>query len=71
MPAVRLVFDPAMSVGAMNEVLERHSLKIVEGPNGTGIFTAVLTESGSATPESVAEALSNDSRVQFAQPVAN
>jgi anti-sigma factor RsiW len=71
MPAVRLVFDPAMSVGAMNEVLERHDLKIVAGPNGSGIFTAVLTESGSATPEQVAEALSSDSRVQFAQPVAN
>jgi hypothetical protein len=71
MPAVRLVFDPAMSVGAMNEVLERHDLKIVAGPNGTGIFTAALTGEGSATPESVAKELSSDSRVQFAQPVAN
>jgi anti-sigma factor RsiW len=70
MPAVRLVFDPAMPVGAMNEVLESHNLKIVAGPHGAGIFTAALTEAGSATPESVAEALSSDSRVQFAQPVA-
>jgi anti-sigma factor RsiW len=70
-PAVRLVFDPAMSVGAMNDVLARHDLKIVEGPNGAGIYTAALMGKGSATPESVAEALSNDSRVQFAQPVAN
>jgi hypothetical protein len=70
MPAVRLVFDPAMPVGAMYEVLESHKLKIVAGPHGAGIFTAALTEAGE-TPESVAEALSNDSRVQFAQPVAN
>ncbi len=70
-PAVRLVFDPAMSVGAMNEVLERHELVIVAGPNDAGAFTAALTGSGSATPESVAESLSGDARVQFAQPVAN
>ncbi len=70
-PAVRLVFDPAMSVGAMKEVLERHDLRIVAGPNGGGAFTAALAGTGSATPESVAAALSNDARVQFAQPVAN
>jgi anti-sigma factor RsiW len=70
-PAVRLVFDPATSVGAMNEMLERHDLKIVAGPNGSGAFTAALTASGSTTPESVADALSRDPRVQFAQPVAN
>ena len=68
-PAVRLVFDPATSVGAMNDVLDRYDLKIVSGPGNAGVFTAALT--GSASAESVAATLSSDPRVRFAQPVAN
>jgi hypothetical protein len=68
LPSIRLVFDPGTSVGAMNEVLDRHGLKIVSGPGNAGVFTAAVT--GSATPESVAVTLSSDPHVQFAQPVA-
>jgi anti-sigma factor RsiW len=67
-PAIRLVFDPGTSVGTMNEVLDRHGLKIVSGPGSAGQFTAALT--GDATPESVAVTLSGDPHVRFAQPVA-
>jgi hypothetical protein len=67
-PEVRLVFDPSTSVGTMNELLGRHGLTIVSGPNNAGALTAAL--SGSATPESVAATLSGDPNVRFAQPVA-
>jgi anti-sigma factor RsiW len=65
---IRLVFEPSTSVGTMNEVLERHGLKIVSGPGGAGVLTAEL--SGSGTPESVAATLSGDPNIRFAQPVA-
>jgi anti-sigma factor RsiW len=65
---IRLVFDPATSVGTMNEVLDRHGLTIVSGPGSAGVITAEL--SGTASPETVAATLSGDPNVRFAQPVA-
>jgi anti-sigma factor RsiW len=72
-PAVRIVFAPEASIGTVNTLLEHQGLSIVSGPGIQGNFTAVLSPdavASGASAESVAQVISKDPNVSFAQPVA-
>lgn len=66
-PAVRLVFASGTSVAEVTQILSEHDLRLVSGPQGAGVFTAVVN--GSRSPRSIAESLRHDARVEFAEPV--
>lgn len=69
-PSIRLVFSDDASIAEVSDLLSRHDLELVSGPQGNGIFTAnhkTSAESGSI--EAVASALREDARVQFAEPI--
>ena len=69
-PGIRVVFRPDASVAEVSDLLSRHELQLVGGPQGSGIFTASLKDpSSDHSMESVATALRNDVRVQFAEPI--
>jgi hypothetical protein len=72
-PAVRIVFAPQASVETINTLLTHQGLSIVSGPGIQGNFTAVLSPNAvasGASAESVAQVISKDPNVSFAQPVA-
>lgn len=72
-PAVRIVFAPAASIDTVNTLLSHQGLSIVAGPGTQGNFTAVLSPdavASGASAESVAQVISKDPNVSFAQPVA-
>jgi len=72
-PAVRIVFAPQASIETINTLLTHQGLSIVSGPGVQGNFTAVLSQdavASGASAESVAQVISKDPNVSFAQPVA-
>ena len=72
-PAVRIVFAPEASIETVNTLLTHQGLSIVEGSGDRGNFTAVLSAdavASGASAESVAQVISKDPNVSFAQPVA-
>ncbi len=72
-PAVRIVFAPQASVGSINTLLTHQGLSIVGGPGSSGNFTAELSAdavASGASAASVAEVISKDPNVTFAQPIA-
>ena len=72
-PAVRIVFAPQASVESINTLLSHQELSIISGPGTQGNFTAVLSPNAvasGASAESVAQVISKDPNVSFAQPVA-
>jgi hypothetical protein len=72
-PAVRIVFAPQASIDTVNTLLVHQGLSIVSGPGDRGNFTAVLSAdavASGASAESVAQVISKDPNVSFAQPVA-
>lgn len=72
-PEVRIVFAPEATIGTINALLARQGLTLVSGPGESGNFTAALTAAAVATgasAESVADQISRDPNVAFAQPVA-
>jgi hypothetical protein len=72
-PAVRIVFTPEASIDTVNTLLMHQGLSIVAGPGIQGNFTAVLSPdavASGASAESVAQVISKDPNVSFAQPVA-
>jgi anti-sigma factor RsiW len=72
-PAVRIVFAPQASIETINTLLTHQGLSIVSGPGDRGNFTAELSTdavASGASAESVAQVISKDPNVSFAQPVA-
>jgi anti-sigma factor RsiW len=72
-PAVRIVFAPQASIDTVNTLLTHQGLSIVSGPGDRGNFTAELSPdavASGASAESVAQVISKDPNVSFAQPVA-
>jgi len=72
-PAVRIVFAPQASIDTVNTLLTHQGLSIVSGPGDQGNFTAELSPyavASGASAESVAQVISKDPNVSFAQPVA-
>jgi hypothetical protein len=72
-PAVRIVFAPQASIDTINTLLTHQGLSIVSGPGDRGNFTAELSAdavASGASAESVAQVISKDPNVSFAQPVA-
>jgi hypothetical protein len=72
-PAVRVVFAPEASIATINTLLAHQGLTIVSGPGTAGNFTAQLSAdavASGASAASVAEVISRDPNVSFAQPVA-
>lgn len=72
-PAVRVVFAPEASIATINTLLSHQGLTIVSGPGTAGNFTAQLSAdavASGASAASVAEVISKDPNVSFAQPVA-
>lgn len=72
-PAVRIVFAPQASIESINTMLAHQGLSIVSGPGTQGNFTAELSAdavASGASAESVAQVISKDPNVSFAQPVA-
>jgi len=72
-PAVRIVFAPRASIDTINTLLVHQGLSIVSGPGDRGNFTAELSAdavASGASAESVAQVISKDPNVSFAQPVA-
>jgi hypothetical protein len=72
-PAVRIVFAPQASIDTVNTLLTHQGLSIVSGPGIQGNFTAELSAdavASGASAESVAQVISKDPNVSFAQPVA-
>jgi vacuolar-type H+-ATPase subunit B/Vma2 len=72
-PAVRIVFAPQASIDKVNTLLAHQELRIVSGPGTSGNYTAELSANAvasGASAESVAQVLSKDPNVSFAQPVA-
>lgn len=72
-PAVRIVFAPQASIDTVNTLLTHQGLSIVSGPGIQGNFTAELSPdavASGASAESVAQVISKDPNVSFAQPVA-
>jgi len=72
-PAVRIVFAPQASIDTINTLLTHQGLSIVSGPGDRGNFTAQLSAdavASGASAESVAQVISKDPNVSFAQPVA-
>jgi hypothetical protein len=72
-PAVRIVFAPQASIDTINTLLTHQGLSIVSGPGEQGNFTAKLSPyavASGASAESVAQVISKDPNVSFAQPVA-
>jgi hypothetical protein len=72
-PAVRIVFAPQASIDTINTLLTHQGLSIVSGPGDQGNFTAELSPyavASGASAESVAQVISKDPNVSFAQPVA-
>jgi anti-sigma factor RsiW len=69
-PAIRVVFRPDASMADVSDLLSRHELELIGGPQGSGIFTASSKDSSSdRSMESLAIALRNDARVLFAEPI--
>lgn len=72
-PAVRIVFAPDASLADVNTLLAHQGLSIVSGPGASGNFTAELSAesiAAGASAAAVAEVISRDPNVSFAQPVA-
>jgi hypothetical protein len=72
-PAVRIVFEPGASIGAINSLLAHQGLTLVAGPGTSGNFTAALSAdavAAGASAESVAAVIARDPNVSFAQPIA-
>jgi len=72
-PAVRIVFAPQASIDTVNTLLTHQGLSVVSGPGLQGNFTAVLSPdavASGASADSVAQVISKDPNVSFAQPVA-
>jgi hypothetical protein len=72
-PAVRIVFAPQASIDTINTMLAHQGLRIVSGPGTSGNYTAELSAdavASGASAESVAQVISKDPNVSFAQPVA-
>jgi hypothetical protein len=69
-PAIRLVFSADASIAEVTDILSRHDLELIGGPQGGGIFTAGMKDAASGpSAESVATRLREDERVQFAEPI--
>ena len=68
-PSIRLVFSDDASMAEVSDLLSRHKLELVGGPQGNGIFTASQRSASNDSIEAVAMALREDARVQFAEPV--
>lgn len=67
--AARIVFDPAVSVAQLNDLLHSFDARIVAGPTETGVFTVTLPGTLSEAEVAVAiERMQQDARVRFAQP---
>jgi hypothetical protein len=72
-PMVSLVFEPRASIETINTLLAHQGLSIVSGPGLSGNFTAALSAdavASGASAESVADVISKDPNVTFAQPIA-
>ncbi|HTU67440.1 MAG TPA: zf-HC2 domain-containing protein [Steroidobacteraceae bacterium] len=72
-PAVRLVFAPQASIETINTLLTHQGLSLVSGPGAQGNYTAILSPdavASGASAETVAQVISKDPNVSFAQPVA-
>jgi len=72
-PAVRVVFAPEATIATINTLLTHQGLTIVSGPGTAGNFTAQLSAdavAAGASAASVADVISKDPNVSFAQPVA-
>jgi hypothetical protein len=72
-PAVRIVFAPNASIATINTLLTHQGLSIVAGPGSSGNFTAELSAdavASGASAAAVAEVISKDPNVSFAQPIA-
>jgi hypothetical protein len=72
-PTVRIVFTPEASMGAITTLLSHQGLTLVAGPGTSGNFTAALSAdavASGASAQSVADVISKDPNVSFAQPVA-
>jgi hypothetical protein len=72
-PALRIVFAPQASIDDVNTLLTHQGLSLVSGPGIQGNFTAELSAdavASGASAESVAQVISKDPNVSFAQPVA-
>jgi hypothetical protein len=72
-PMISLVFEPRASIETINTLLAHQGLSIVSGPGLSGNFTAALSAdavASGASAESVADVISKDPNVTFAQPIA-
>jgi anti-sigma factor RsiW len=72
-PTVRIAFAPDASIATVNTLLVHQGLSIVSGPGTAGNFTAELSAdavASGASASSVADVISKDPNVTFAQPVA-
>jgi len=67
---IRVVFSPAMSLGALQSLLAQNALTVVHGPSDAGAYTLAFTDSRSATQRlgPAIAALRRDARVMFAEP---
>lgn len=65
-PRVRTVFEPAMSLGELRQLLATHALVIVDGPSDAGALTLAATRPTDAG--ALLAGLRADRRVLFAEP---
>jgi hypothetical protein len=67
---IRVVFSPAMPLGALQSLLAQSALTIVHGPSDAGAYTLAFTDPRSATQRlgPAIAALRRDARVMFAEP---
>lgn len=73
-PSISVVFAPEASVADVNTLLAHQGLTIVSGPGLSGNYTAALSPdavASGASAESVANVISRDPHVTFAQPIAH
>lgn len=69
-PSVRAVFAPDMTLGELQALLERASLRIVSGPTAEGVYTLAATQASAAADVSRALALlRSHPATRFAEPI--
>ena len=67
---LRVVFDPTLEQAAIDALLAEAGLGVAAGPTERGVITLRFADALAETDRAaVAEALRNDARVLFAQPV--
>jgi hypothetical protein len=66
---VRVVFDAAMPVGELHELLANRGLLLVDGPSEAGVFTLRPLRDSGIDIDAAARALRADHRVLFAESV--